>query len=309
MPKYKAKRGNGRSSAYKILSAVIVLIMALAGFVSQKMGLFSDVQTLPATSISADGQLAVHFIDVGQGDAELIIAPTGEAMLIDAGPGSSETSLLAYLSALGISELEYAVFTHPHEDHIGGADGVVNNIDVKKVIMPDAESSTVTFEKLLTAIDKRGCEVDVPAVGDTYSLGDAVFTVLAPNSSGYDSLNNYSIVMRLDYGESSFLFTGDAEALSEKEILANSPKLLDCDVLKAGHHGSSTSSSQDFLDAVTPDIAVISCGAGNDYGHPHSETLTKYSAMNIRVLRTDLSGSIVITSDGHNITVAGDEAA
>lgn len=309
MSKSRSKSRKSSYSAYKILSAIIVLIIALAGYIAQRTGWLGGADDLPAVNTAVDGQLAVHFIDVGQGDAELIVAPTGEAMLIDAGPGSAEASLLEYLKNAGITKLEYAVFTHPHEDHIGGADGVVNSIDIKTVVMPDAQSTTVTYEKLLNAIDSRGCAITVPSPGDKYKLGDAVITVLAPNSKSYDSLNNYSIVLRLDWGESSFLFTGDAETPSENEMLKAFPSLLDCDVLKAGHHGSSTASSQAFLDAVTPDIAVISCGAGNDYGHPHSEVLKRFASMNIEVLRTDLRGTIVMTTDGHDINAYSEKSA
>lgn len=246
------------------------------------------------------GQLNVYYFDVGQGDSELIVAPDGECMLIDAGPGGSADRLVAELKSIGVKTLDYAVFTHPHEDHIGGADEVLRAFGAKTVIMPDVTSNTSSFERLLDGIADCGAEVVTASPGDTFALGQADLTVLAPCSDSYDGLNNYSVVVKLRYGEKSFLFTGDAESVSEKEMLnAFTASSLRADVLKVGHHGSSSSTTGEFLALVDPAFAVISCGENNDYGHPHGETLKKLK--NITVYRTDLNGTVHITSDGRTV--------
>ena len=221
-------------------------------------------------------------------------------ILIDAGTNSSEDELKAYLDSMGVKDLEYAVFTHPHEDHIGGADMVLNTYNVKRVILPDATATTKTFERMMDAIEAEKCEVIEAAPDYEFYVGELRCTILAPISTSYTETNNYSVVIRADYGETSVLFTGDAEVDSEAEMLERYRRngMLDCDLLKSGHHGSDTSSSQEFLDAVTPTYAVISVGEGNTYDHPKQETLAKYEAMNMIVYRTDKEGSIVFTSTG-----------
>jgi competence protein ComEC len=236
---------------------------------------------------------------VGQGDAALIRTEQGD-ILIDAGTNSSEDELKAYLDRLGVTDIEYAVFTHPHEDHIGGADMVLNTYRVKNVVLPDATSTSKTFGRMMDAIEAEGCEVMEATPDKTFRVGELTCTVLAPMGGSYTETNNYSVVIRAEYGDTSVLFTGDAETVSEKEMLERYRLggLLDCDLLKAGHHGSDTSSSQAFLDAVTPAFAVISCGVGNDYGHPDREIVSRFESMGITYYRTDLEGSIVFVSTG-----------
>ncbi|MBE6075969.1 MAG: MBL fold metallo-hydrolase [Clostridium lundense] len=246
------------------------------------------------------GPVTVHYINVGQGDS-ILIQQDGHNMLIDAGTNAVESAVVNYLKSKGITRLDYVIGTHPHEDHIGGLDKVIDNFTVDKFIMPKVTHTTQTFKDVITAAQNKGLKITVPTVGDKYSLGVADFTILAPNNSSYSNLNNYSVVIKLKFGNRSFIFTGDAESLSEGEILA---KQLDItgDVLKLGHHGSKTSTTQSFLNKVNPKYAVVSCGKNNSYKHPHQETLNKLKAKNIKVYRTDEAGTIIATSNGSSLS-------
>lgn len=286
----KIKKSTGR--ILPVLILIIICITAVYNYLSDDKNAAVNVPS---------GTAQLHFIDVGQGDSILIVTADGN-MLIDAGSGESEASLKKYLDKLGISQLEYAVFTHPHEDHIGGADMIFQNYEVNNVILPDAVSTTLAYKNMLDGIEKSNADVHQAVSGDEYSFGGVNFKILAPNSSGYSGFNDYSAVVRITYGNTSFIMTGDAEALSESEILARySPAELDCDVLKVGHHGSDSSSSDGFLAALTPAVSVISCGEGNSYGHPHSETLTRLEGIGSTILRTDKSGTIVLQTDGNEV--------
>ncbi len=284
----------------KISAFILALIIALLGG-----GIYFGRDILKEPDPSADSDYPIvefHFIDVGQGDAALICTPEG-TVLIDAGTNSSEDDLRAYLDLLGIKELTYAVFTHPHEDHIGGADMVISTYKTANVILPDTTSTSQTFARMLDAIDAsaetNGTTVIEARPGYTFSLGDVRCEILAPIGTSYSGANNYSITLRVDYGNTSVLYTGDAETLSESEMLDRYRLTgeLDCDLLKVGHHGSDTSSSEDFLRAVTPDFAVISVGEGNSYGHPMQEILARLKAVGAEVLRTDEEGSVVFRSN------------
>jgi len=243
----------------------------------------------------------ITYLDVGQGDAELIQSG-GQTMLIDAGGNSTAKSLVNLLQNKGITKIDVLVGTHPHEDHIGGLDAVINQFDIGTIYMPEVAATTKTFEDVLTAIETKGLTVTSPKPGKTFTLGTATGTILAPNGKDYDDLNNYSIVIRVTYGNTSFLFAGDAETKSENEILAKGFN-VHAEVLKVGHHGSTSSTSDNFLKAVSPEYAVIEVGKGNDYGHPHQETLDKLNTAKVKIYRTDLNGNITFTSDGNKITV------
>lgn len=249
----------------------------------------------------SDGvDLEVHFIDVGQGEA-ILIKKGNESMLIDAGKNVSVDLIVSYLKKQKVRKLEYVIGTHPHEDHIGGLDAVIDNFDIGKVIMPNAIATTKTFEDVLDSINKKGLSITKAKSGDIYDFNGASFIILAPNQDEYSNLNNYSVVVKLTYGANSFLFTGDAEAQSEEEILTKNKRSLKADVLKVGHHGSVTSTTQDFLDAVNPSVAVISLGAENTYGHPHKEIAERLESKKIKTYRTDLHGNIIAISDGESI--------
>ncbi|MBZ2174547.1 MBL fold metallo-hydrolase [Schnuerera sp. xch1] len=246
--------------------------------------------------------IEVHFIDVGQADSILIKSSTGKNMLIDAGNNDDEDLIYSYLKDKGIETLDVVVGTHPHEDHIGGLDTVINNFDVKKIYMPKVSNNTKTFEDVLLATKNKGLKITTPTSGDNFELGNAKCTMLAPNSSTYDELNNYSIVIKLEYEDTSFLFTGDAEGISEQEML-NKGYDLSADVLKVGHHGSESSTTELFLEAVSPKHAVIMVGKDNSYGHPHDIILQRLKENNINVYRTDKSETIIATTDGKDITI------
>ena len=261
----------------------------------------------PALSPSGDGLLTIDFIDVGQGNAALIEAPDGEFMLIDAGPPESADKLLSWMDSRGVRDIRYAVFSHPHADHIGGGDEVILTYNVRTVLMTDAEFDIPSFYRLGKAILAKGCEVISPAPGDRFEFGGAEFTILAPDRTDYENLNDVSIVLRLKYGETSAMFTGDAEEACENAVLAGfKASELRSDILQVGHHGSFTSSTARFLQAVMPEYAVISCARDNDYGHPHAITLRKLGDIGASVVRTDEKGTITFVSDGRNFKLSSD---
>ncbi len=243
--------------------------------------------------------MEVHFLDIGQGDATLVKCGS-HAMLIDAGENDKGVAVQAYLQSQGVESLDYVIGTHPDSDHIGGLDVIIYKFDCRQVMMPDYSKDTKTYRDVLAAMDSKRYKNTLPKIGDSYKLGDAVFTVIAPNKA-YDSANDNSIGILLQYGEKRFLFTGDAEEEAEQDIAGNGLD-ISCDVYQAGHHGSRTSSSDELLDAADPAYAVISCGENNDYGHPHARTLNNFRRRGILVYRTDEQGTIVAKTDGETIT-------
>jgi len=300
MPSKKEKEKEKRiKRTVKFIFTIVAVLFATYFYpkIADKLNIDS-----PIDKIELDGNMQVHFIDVGQGDASLIIAPDGTSMLIDTGPNYSEAKLISYLDAQDISVIDYAVFTHPHEDHIGNADKVLEKYQVKNVIMPDVVHNTSTFSRLLDMIEKEGCEITVPNVKDTFTFGGVKVTILGPIKIDQDDLNECSIVLRTEYGDNSFIFTGDAGEPSETLILKSFNKSdLKSDVIKIGHHGSHTSSSKKFIEAVAPEYSVIQCEKGNDYGHPHRETLDLLKSMSINILRNDIDSNIVFKSDGKQV--------
>ena len=244
------------------------------------------------------GEFKVYFIDVGQADAALIICD-GKTMLIDGGNAADSNLMYSFLQKKGITKLDYVIATHAHEDHVGGLTGALNYAKVDKVYCAATSYNTNAFKNFANAVKKQGKSIVVPSVGLQFNLGSASCTVLAVNTTS--DINNTSIVLRIVYGQTSFLFTGDAEKEVEQSMLDRGVTLKST-VLKVGHHGSYTSSSYQFLRAVQAEYAVISCGQGNDYGHPHDQVLSRLKNADLTLFRTDLQGDIMCTSDGKTVT-------
>lgn len=245
--------------------------------------------------------LTVHFLDVGQGDCTFITCGD-HSMLIDAGDNSKGTTVEMYLKSQGIKKLDYVIGTHPDADHIGGLDVAIYKFDCETIILPDFEKNTATYRDVIDTIKNKSYKITRPVPGQSYRLGEAEFTIVSPVSDDYgDNANNYSVGIRLVYGNTSFLFAGDAEEEAEEDMLKSGEE-LSADVFKASHHGSKTSNTEEFISAVNPEYAVISCGEDNSYGHPHAQTLNTFRAMGIKVFRTDEQGAIIIKSDGRELT-------
>ncbi|MBQ7799267.1 MAG: MBL fold metallo-hydrolase [Oscillospiraceae bacterium] len=281
----------------------IIFIIAVGIYVTKEYDHVFDFS--PAPSPTVEGSCAVHFIDVGQGDSALISCG-GVNILIDAGENNKGDEVLLKLKELNIECLDYVIGTHAHSDHIGGLDTVLNGVEVKNIILSDLPDklipNTKTYSDLLDAIVENEVNLIAAEVGASYKIGEGKLTLLAPVNNKYSDLNDWSIVARFEFGQTRFLFTGDAEEGAEEDILYGGADLA-ATLLKAGHHGSSTSSSQKFLDAVDPEIVVISVGEGNSYGHPNTEALTRFASIGAEVYRTDIDGDITAVSDGKTITI------
>lgn len=267
---------------------------------------FTAVTSNPAVTTvysGADqGTLEVHVLDCGQADAIVVVQGT-QAMLIDAGEREHGQKVLDYLKTLGVDSLTYAVFTHPHSDHIGGAATVLRGIGVENVILSHATHTTQTYENMLDAVDASGAEVHGATPGDVYTLGGAEFTILSPDPTrDYDDLNDYSVAFRLTFEGSSMLFTGDMGLTPENAILAAGYDVKS-DVLKAGHHGSATASGQEFLDAVAPSVIVMTVEADSDDNLPNKTTLERFQKTGAAIFRSDEDGLIVIRFDNGQISV------
>ncbi len=245
-----------------------------------------------------------HYIDVGQGDSEFIEFPDGKTMLIDAGTDKYGETVTDYIKNLGYSKIDYLVGTHPHADHIGGMADVVNAFDIGSIYMPNASTNTKTFENLLEAIQDKGMTINTAKAGMNIVFSEEEeysADILAPIKDEYDDLNNYSVVIKITYGDSEFLYMGDAEKEVEVELLESGTDVK-ADVIKAGHHGSNTSSSSDFVKAVGADYVIFSAGKDNDYGHPHPQIIKRWENVGAEIYRTDEDGTVVISSDGRSIT-------
>ncbi len=305
-----------KSSAKKLISFVIAVIVLLIGaftFLNEEimqlvgngegeqstMGETLDIPDLGET----DGKgILFHFINVGQGDAILVTTPEGN-MLVDTSIKGQQDELAAYLASVNVTELKYLVLTHPDADHIGNAQYIVENYPVETVYMTNRAATSKTYTNLITALENSSADVVCPSLGESFDLGGLRSTFLAPVEE-YDDANEMSLVLKCVYGSNSIMLTGDAEHISEGDMLEKwSKDSFKCDILKAGHHGSSSSTTEEFLNAVAPSVAVISCGEGNTYGHPHEETMDRFAERKITVYRTDIDGNIVAKLNGTTIEI------
>lgn len=275
----------------------LVLFIFVIAIVCYLISLYKNQDESYANKNVVTTNLQVYFIDVGQADS-ILIANQEHYMLIDAGNNEDGPKLVKYLkNDLGIKKLDYVVGTHPHEDHIGGLDDIINSFDIGNVYMPEVITTTKTFEDVLDAMDKKNLDITVPEIGDTFKLGEADLEVMYTGTDDSD-LNNTSIVLKMIFGDYSYLFTGDATDKVEKLLL---DKKIDVDVLKVGHHGSAYSSTDEFLKKVTPKYAIISVAKENSYGHPSADTLKRIKKYTDKVYMTSEYGTIRLDSDGKKI--------
>lgn len=281
-----------RKSVYKLIAFVLIgcIILCSCSFtMSEQSSNQNNYDTL-----------SVHYLDVGQGDSIFIELPGGSSMLIDAGVSRLGKSIKGYINSLGYNKIDYLVATHPHADHIGSMAYIVDNMNIGEIYMPKVSANTKTYEKLLESISAKGLKIKAAAAGaDILDTEQISVCIAAPVKIDDDELNNCSVVIKIQFENTSFLFTGDAEKEELKDITAD----ISADVLKVGHHGSRTSTSTKFLTKVNPKIAVISLGRDNDYGHPHKSTIKCLNNIGAEIYRTDKDRTIIVTSDGQNISV------
>ncbi len=304
-----AKKGSGRKSIIGgIITVAVIILIALFGDQTDLFDFFTTSASGPTnveevenlenvtittgngciTKIPDDSNLRVYCLDVGQGDS-ILISNNGQNMLIDASTNDMGSTVVDYLNKLGIKKLDYLVGTHPHEDHIGGLDNVIKNFDIGKIYMPKVATNTKTYEDVLDAISKKKLKVSTPKIGDKFNVGDANCEVMYVGTNE-EELNETSIVIKMEFNGVSYLFTGDANYNVE-----NSRDWPDIDILKVGHHGSSSSTTAKFLNQTTPKIALISCGKDNSYGHPHDKAVKRLEKVGAKIYRTDESQTILIT--------------
>ncbi|WP_339271448.1 ComEC/Rec2 family competence protein [Paenibacillus sp. FSL K6-1330] len=277
------------------------LILSLLVACSPSFPTSTTAASQPFLEEDASGSLQVFFLDVGQGDSTLIRTPKGQHLLIDGGDNHKGEDVVDYLKQLGVKSLDAIIATHPDADHIGGLDTVINAIPTKSVYAPKVSHTTNTYKDFLLAVKNRGLKIRSAKAGLALPLDGVTAEFVAPVAEYSKDLNAWSAVLRIQYGNTSFLFTGDAEARSEADML-KSPEILKVDVLKVGHHGSDTSTSQEFLNAVKPTYAVISAGKDNKYGHPKPAIINRLKKSKATVYRTDTQGTITAVSDGSKIT-------
>ena len=300
----RPKKGLWQRLAALTAAAALALGLAACDASAITPGGSADVVPNPSSAAAAvdtvEAPFEMHFIDVGQA-LSVLVECDGQYMLYDGGNVDDGSLVVSYLQSQGVEQLEYVFCSHAHEDHVGGLAAALAYFPAYHVYSPVTEASTKCFKDFVKYTQQQGLQVEVPAVGTTWPLGGATVTMVGPVAQ-YSDTNDTSIVLRIEYGSTSFLLTGDMEKTAETDLV-NSGVNLRADVLQVGHHGSSTSTGYLFLNAVLPEMGVISCGTGNKYGHPHEETLSILRDAKVDVYRTDLQGTITIDSDGQNFTV------
>lgn len=300
------KKRTKRKIQKRVFTLLLLIIVAALGYFFGTGDIPMPPRNQPTVApLPAEGYLSVHYLDVGQADS-ILLACNGEYMLIDAGNKGDGPTVVNYLKALDITQLDYVVGSHPHEDHMGDMDEVLKNFETEVLWTPTISGDSLDrayIKDFLAAAEDQNLTPVQPELGQTYPLGDAVITVLGPVKD-YSDPNNQSLILMVQFGSNRFLFTGDAEKEAESDMLSywGEDYNFKTDVLKAGHHGSSTSTSYLFLRQTDPTWAVIPVGHGNSYGHPNKETLDILQQAEVTVYRTDLLGTIVATSDGTDIT-------
>jgi competence protein ComEC len=282
----------------KLTSIIFSMFLLLYTACSKELPSKSSFNRNPAYS---EKDLLVHYIDVGQGDS-ILIQINNKNMLIDSGPEASSEKLIKYLKAQNVKKIDFMIATHPHEDHIGNLDEVLKNFKVAEVYAPKKTTNSEAFENFINSLKKEKLKINIAKSDISLDLGDNIYlNMLGPVNTYYEDINNYSSVIKITHGGVKFLFMGDAEILAENEIM-NKNYDLTADVIKIGHHGSNSASSKEFLQKVSPKYAVISCGKGNDYGHPHKEVIEYLTSKEITTYRTDIHHDILLKSDGTSIS-------
>lgn len=308
----RAARSAGMSPILTVLLILLGAAFAYSGYM--EFGNAEVPEAAVESFIEKDADLEIHYIDVGQGDCSLI-KWEGAAVLIDCGEAEHSDDVLEYLKKQNVEKLDYIIVSHPHSDHMGGMSQIISSLDADKVIAPkvteDMTPASKVYENFLTALRDKAMKLTAAKPGTVYTLTGRTaesadktppkLEILSPVKD-YDDLNNYSVAVKLTYGTTSYLFTGDIEKEAEADILESGAD-VSADVLKVAHHGSGTSSTDDFLNAVSPEICVIQCGSGNSYGHPNTGTLGRLEEHGAKIYRTDLNGTVTVYSDGEEIFV------
>ena len=304
MAKHKKIKKNIKRNFFEIL--IILLAFLIINNQDKIKNLFNqnNNQNQNAYINTNNDLLKVHYLDVGQGDSIFIELPNNETMLIDAAESYQSENIINYLKNLNYQKIDYVIGTHPHTDHIGGLKDIINTFEIGKIYMPKVVSTTKTYESLLMAIKDKNLKINTAKAGTSIIDTDALkINILAPNNSTYTELNNYSVVTKITYGTTKFLFMGDAEKLSENEIKED----VTADVIKIGHHGSNTSSSIDFIKKVNAKYGIISVGLNNKYNLPKEETITNWEKSGTKIYLTSTNGTIRASSDGTNIKIESEK--
>lgn len=295
-----------RKYFFVILLSIFAVVSLACAVSAKTYPDIKDIVSPPSVKLvtpqNVSGLLEVYFVDVGQGDCTIYNYDRKNSMIVDAGSGQYSEIVLDFIKSLGIKRFDVVVATHPDEDHIGGLDDVINRFGVTTVYAPRLTKNTVAFDNFASSVTNKGLQIIAPDSGQVFNLGEVPFTVLAPNSNKYDAANNYSIVTRAVYGQNSFLNMGDAESISENEILSKGYELRS-DIIKIGHHGSKTSTSAEFYSRINPAYSIVSVGKDNKYDHPDQEIMDRIS-LNSIVYRTDLDGTVSFSSEnGEKVSV------